>query len=112
MELSNEKLSDGLTYEAIYNELPEDKRPISLEDLKLIRSADITPLSDVLNDLDKELAEKYKDTGVNYKDNALHHLLNGSSLPPEVWQSIEFDTNDRDYAEFVSNHLESLKKAT
>ncbi|MFH1854806.1 MAG: hypothetical protein ABH810_00090 [bacterium] len=85
MELSNEKLSDGIDYEVIYNELPKDKRPISLEELKLLRSAGITPLSDELNDFCDELARKYKDTGINYKDNALHHLLNGSSIPPEVW---------------------------
>lgn len=109
MELSNEKLSDGLTYEAIYNELPEDKRPISLEDLSLIKS-DMMSLLDVLAKLDKRLAKKYKDTGINYRDNAFHHLLNGSSLPAEVWQSIEFDTKGGDYAEFVSNHLKSLKK--
>ncbi len=112
MEKSNETLSDGLTYEAIYNELPEDKIPILLEELKLLRSAGITPLSDKLCDFDDELAKKYKDTGINYKDNAFHHALNGSGLPLEVWQSIDFDTKDRDFAKFVSKHLESLKKAT
>jgi len=111
MELSSEKLSDGVTYDVIYDKLPEDKRPISLEDLQLIRSANITPLSDVLNELDEELAKKYKGTEINYQDNAFHHLLNGSGLPLKVWQSIEPDTKDGDYAKLVSSYLESLKKA-
>jgi len=110
MEFSAEKLSQPLTYEAIYEQLPENKRPIPLEDLKLIKSNMIS-LFDELADLDERLGEKYQDTDINYRDTAFHHLLNGSGLPLEIWLELEADTKDRDYLSFITNYLKSLKKA-